>query len=101
LKKFKERSPDVWRVHAFEQAPGMYLAHVKAHEIQGLEVKVSGDLVGTIGVSMTHPLARDQIAGRGDGFVYVNGLLPAIIHQYDRHGELTAFFNQKYSMPES
>jgi beta-1,4-mannosyl-glycoprotein beta-1,4-N-acetylglucosaminyltransferase len=101
LKKFKERSPDVWRAHAFEQAPGMYLGYAREQKIQGLEIKPSGHIVGTIGLSLTHHLARDQIEGRGDGFVYVNGLVPEIIHQYDRHGELVAFFNQKYSMPQS
>jgi hypothetical protein len=101
LNKVKERSPDVWKQNILDQAPGMYLGYAKEQKIQGLEIKPSGHIVGTIGLSLTHHLARDQIEGRGDGFVYVNGLVPEIIHQYDRHGELVAFFNQKYSMPQS
>jgi hypothetical protein len=99
LNKVKERSPDVWKQNVLDQAPGMYLVYAKEQKIQGLEIKPSGHIVGTIGLSVYHDLAQDRIKGYA-GVVYVNDLMPAVIHQYDRQGELLAFFNQKYSISQ-
>jgi hypothetical protein len=55
-----------------------------------IELKNNGDIVGTIGLCITHP---DHVGDMKieNGVIYLDGKIPAIIHQYDRSPEL---FNQ-------
>ena len=55
-----------------------------------IQLKDNGDIVGTIGLCLTHPEHVDDMKFE-NGVIYLNGKIPAIIHQYDRSPEL---FNQ-------
>ena len=90
------RSPETMVV---DQTITTYLAHLYPYEQLQRTVKISGDIVGTIGVSSSqaeHDNPRDEIVF-DMGKIFVNGMLPAIIHQYDRNKFLMDYFNIRYS----
>lgn len=59
-------------------------------------LKTNGDIVGTIGISVTHSNARDIITINNLNLLSVNGTIPLIVHQYDRHQQLVDFFETLY-----
>jgi hypothetical protein len=52
-----------------------------------IELKNNGDIVGTIGLCITHPEHVGDMKIE-NGVIYLDGKIPAIIHQYDRSPEL-------------
>ena len=52
-----------------------------------IELKNNGDIVGTIGLCITHPEHTGNMVVEND-VIYLDGKVPAIIHQYDRSPEL-------------
>jgi hypothetical protein len=60
-----------------------------------LEIKLNGDIVGTLGQTITSIAPADLITHTQDA-VGVNGYFPAVIHQYDRHAELIKFYSGIY-----
>lgn len=61
-----------------------------------IEIKNNGDIVGTIGHCITHPNHSGDMKLDGD-VIYLDGKIPAIIHQYDRSPDLFAHFSKVYS----
>lgn len=59
-------------------------------------VKNNGDIVGTIGVSICSDHAHDQVV-LDKGLISVNGMTPAIVHQYDRSQILSNYYLGLYS----
>jgi hypothetical protein len=64
---------------------------------QALDVvtKTNGDIIGTVGISLTVTEALDVITISNNA-VLVNGITPSVIHQYDRHQTLVDFFERMY-----
>lgn len=60
-----------------------------------VNLHTNGDIVGTIGQSVTQARAQD-IVTTSEGNILVNGFSPAIIHQYDRHEILKDFIFNLY-----
>lgn len=59
-------------------------------------LKPNGNIVGTIGISVTHSNAKDIITINNLNLLSVNGNIPLIVHQYDRHQQLVDFFETMY-----
>lgn len=59
-------------------------------------IKDNGDIVGTIGHCITHPNHSGDMKLEGD-VIYLDGKVPAIIHQYDRSPDLFNHFSKVYS----
>jgi len=55
----------------------------------------NGDLVGTVGQSVTQERAKD-IVTLAENKILLNGTAPAVIHQYDRHQALIDFVSNLY-----
>lgn len=62
---------------------------------QATEVKNNGDIVGTIGHCITHPDHSGDMKLEGD-IIYLDGKVPAIIHQYDRSPDLFNHISRVY-----
>ena len=60
------------------------------------DVKDNGNIVGTIGHCITHPNHSGVMKLENDT-IYLDGKIPAIIHQYDRSPELFNHFSKIYS----
>jgi hypothetical protein len=60
-----------------------------------IELKDNGDIVGTIGLCITHPDHVGDMKMENDT-IYLDGKVPAIIHQYDRSPELFKHFSDVY-----
>lgn len=83
-----------------DQAVTSYIAHTYSMDKLPRTIKVSGDIVGTIGISLSeaeHDGPRDEII-LNMGKIYVNGKIPDLIHQYDRSQFLKDYFNTRYSI---
>lgn len=95
LLKIKSQRPDVYAGITVDQAIANYIGHVDNQNLN-LEIRSNGDIVGTIGLSMTVGSAKDQIVFK-NGSILVNHNKPSIVHQYDRHQKLSDFYSLKYS----
>ena len=60
-----------------------------------VELKSSGDIVGTIGCSIYHVEASDKITHDNE-FIYVNGAKPQVVHQYDRSEPILEMISKLY-----
>jgi hypothetical protein len=90
------RSPETMVV---DQTITTYLAHLCPQEYLPRTIKFNGDIIGTVGVSISeaeHGRPRDEIVF-DMGKIYVNGQMPAVIHQYDRNQFLIDYFGVRYS----
>lgn len=61
-----------------------------------IELKDNGDIVGTIGLCITHPEHTGDMKLEND-MIYLDGKIPAIIHQYDRSPELFEQISELYT----
>ena len=59
------------------------------------ELKNSGDIIGTVGCSISKSISSDKITSDSE-FIYVNGNKPAVIHQYDRSAQLSEMISKLY-----
>jgi hypothetical protein len=64
--------------------------YYKTNHIKELIAKNNGNIVGTIG--LTREINPSKLEMRKDG-MYVHGMKPAVIHQYDRSKEFTNYFH--------
>jgi beta-1,4-mannosyl-glycoprotein beta-1,4-N-acetylglucosaminyltransferase len=97
LNLIRTQSPDIWKHHVLDQTPSIYLCYVREEKIQGLQIKKNGDIVGTIGLSISQHDAADRVMRQGN-VITVNNMASAVIHQYNRHADLMEFVNQKYKV---
>jgi beta-1,4-mannosyl-glycoprotein beta-1,4-N-acetylglucosaminyltransferase len=72
-----------------DQALLNYLYHTDKLKSIDCKLNVNGETVGTVGLSVTHELAKDLVEIKNN-LVYINDMCPAIVHQYDRSAKLTA-----------
>jgi hypothetical protein len=94
LLTIKSARYDMYRSVNIDQAILNYIAYKNRQDIK-LEIKLNGDIVGTVGLTVTRPEASDLITHTSEA-VSINGYFPSIIHQYDRHAELVKFYSSKY-----
>ena len=64
---------------------------------ENIELKTNGDIVGTIGLCITHPDHVGDFKLSSDTF-YLNGKVPAVIHQYDRSPEMFNKISEIYNV---
>lgn len=92
LHSVKTQNKEVYTIN-IDQGIHNYI-YYKTNHIQGLVSKKNGNIVGTIG--LTREINPDKLVMKKDG-MYVHGIKPAVIHQYDRSEEFTRYF---YSLNE-
>jgi hypothetical protein len=94
LLDIKNHRYDMYRSVNIDQSILNYIAYKNTQDLK-LEIKLNGDIVGTVGLTITRKEATDLITHTNDS-VSINGFFPAIVHQYDRHEELVKFYSTKY-----
>lgn len=102
--KIKKDKLDVFKNTILDQAIVNYLGYMILRDNKNVTLKPSGDVVGTLGATLgavpgdagTLP-ATDSILMNGYS-IMINSLIPAIIHQYDRHTGLKSLFDNKYQI---
>lgn len=57
------------------------------------EVRKSGDFIATIGLTCQEDPDKIKME---DGYVKVDGMIPYIVHQYNRSNEIINFYGEKY-----
>lgn len=62
------------------------IRYLKVKEL-GHEIKLNGDIVGSIGHSMLHEKSTDLIKFENN-LIYVNDQLPSVVHQYTQYDKL-------------
>jgi len=82
---------DVLYTHGIDQGIINYITRTT-----NLTTKPNGDVIGTIGHSITNKMAVDIISKQQD-HITVNGAIPVVIHQYDRSPDLTRFYDSLYA----
>jgi hypothetical protein len=60
-----------------------------------IQLKDNGDIVGTIGLCITHPKHTGNMKIENDA-IYLDGKIPAIIHQYDRSPDIFNYISKLY-----
>jgi hypothetical protein len=89
----KETKPEIYKKNYFDQSIFNFIGY----ELAGSDLKIfpNGELVGTLCLSSLSKNAKDKIDIENN-MVTVNGLYPAVIHQYDRNKKVTDFLIKKY-----
>lgn len=90
--QLKEKNPNAYRINV-DQGIHNYIAHSTDRYFPNGTIKDNGDIVGTVGLTMSKDPAAVTIE---DDIVLVKGKKPAVIHQYDRWPSLTELFHKKY-----
>jgi hypothetical protein len=94
LMQIQDKNPRICHEMLLDQviANHIYYFQDKGNQI---ELKDNGDIVGTIGLCITHPDHVGDMKMENDT-IYLDGKVPAIIHQYDRSPELFKHFSDVY-----
>jgi hypothetical protein len=95
LSKVQKKSPHICWEMLLDQVITNHICHVESVG-DFMQIKDNGDIVGTIGHCITHPNHSGDMKLDGD-VIYLDGKVPAIIHQYDRSPELFSHFSRVYS----
>lgn len=103
LKVFNEALMELHKVNpqvCYEMLLDQVLANhlYYKHSIgETVELKDNGDIVGTIGLCITHP---DHVGDfkLDNGTFYLNGKVPAVIHQYDRSPDMFNAISEIYNV---
>ena len=67
-----------------------------------LSIKKNGEVMGNVGLSLVHKWASDKITlDLKTNLVSVNGMIPSILHQWDRNPVLSYLFDKTYSLDPS
>jgi len=70
-----------------------YLFHLRSDLFINPSIKKNGDYIATVGITtLEYP---HKIEFFGDK-IQVNGLIPSIVHQYNRSGQMTEMYNSLY-----
>lgn len=95
LFQLHKRNPQVCREMLLDQVIANELFYF-GHQKDSVVIKDNGDIVGTIGHCITHPDHSDKLEVINNVF-YVNGKIPAVIHQYDRSKQFYDLISGVYS----
>ena len=95
LQTIKESNPHAYRNVVIDQAIVNHIVYTQANQL-ALTIKSNGDVIGTIGQTVTKEQAVDIVTKQQDHLT-VNGHIPPIIHQYDRSPDLTQFYDSLYA----
>lgn len=92
FRQLKEKNPNAYRTNV-DQGIHNYIAHSTNRYFSDGTIKDNGDIVGTIGLTLTKDPSKIRVV---DGAVHVGDMRPAVIHQYDRSAELIELYHKKY-----
>jgi hypothetical protein len=95
LVQIQKANPAICRKMLLDQVIANHIFYFQENG-KATEVKNNGDIVGTIGHCITHPNHSGDMKLEDD-VIYLDGKIPAIIHQYDRSPELFDHFSKVYS----
>lgn len=95
--KIAQHEPEKFKHEVLDQGASIYLGWMWRPQDLHVEVKASGDIIGTVHISIKDPMAQDKVSLHL-GKILVNGLAPALVHQYDRADVLREYFDRKYAI---
>jgi hypothetical protein len=94
LVEIKNKNPNICREMLLDQVITNHICYLQTFGGE-IEIKENGYIVGTIGHCITHPDHSGDMKLEND-VIYLDGGVPAIIHQYDRSPELFEHFSKVY-----
>jgi hypothetical protein len=94
LANIQKNNPSICHEMLLDQVIANYIFYFEEFG-QPTQIKANGDIVGTIGHCITHPNHVGDMKLEGDT-IYLDGKVPAIIHQYDRSPELFNHISKVY-----
>ena len=68
-------------LESIDQGIHNFIGHTKNNIFENFEIKKSGDLIATIGLTSIHHPEKISIEG---GSIFIDGKKPSIVHQYNR-----------------
>lgn len=95
LAQIQNKQPHICHEMLLDQVIANHIFYLQEKKL-ATEIKDNGDIVGTIGHCITHPDHSGDMQLIGDT-IYLDGKVPAVIHQYDRSPELFNFISEKYT----
>lgn len=90
IEDLEAMSVDVMK-HGMDQGILNNICYSPYASIIPITTKKNGDIVATLGVTVDGKLSKDKMTIE-NGVVMINGLKPAVLHQYDRSEELKSLF---------
>ena len=96
LKEFKhieESNPEIYKVGYLDQGVFNYIAYDLTKP--NFKNQPNGSIIGTLCLSSLSKYAKDKIDIQNDK-VTINGIIPAVVHQYDRNKRVFDFLTKKY-----
>lgn len=98
MMRIKIENPHAFSNMIMDQGIVNYFARTDEKETYNITVKENGDIVATVGVTLSDsPLKKDTVLMK-DTHILVNGREPSVIHQYDRIQYLKVLFDIKYQL---
>lgn len=95
LVEIRNKKPNICQEMLLDQVITNHACYLQDFGKQ-IEIKDNGYIVGTIGHCITHPNHSGDMKLEDD-VIYLDGKVPAIIHQYDRSPDLFNHFSKVYS----
>lgn len=96
--KIKTERPDSFSNVILDQAVVNYLSRLDESIVNDSVVKINGDMVATLGIPTSSAFNHtDQVLINGYT-IMVNGLVPRLIHQYDRNEILRNLYHERYKL---
>jgi len=90
-----QKNPNLYRSN-IDQGLHNFLAYKSGGEFDNFQIKETGDLVGTIGLTLTY--SPEDITTDEDGNILVKNKIMPIIHQYDRSKPISEMIEKKYEI---
>ena len=95
LLELQRHNPQVCYEMLLDQVIANYIFHNSPNSL--CTIKDNGDIIGTIGHCITYPTPSGELELK-DGVFYLDGKVPAVIHQYDRSPEYFRIISEKYNV---
>lgn len=95
LLELQRHNPQVCYEMLLDQVIANYIFHNTENDV--VTIKDNGDIIGTIGHCITYPTPSGKLELK-DGIFYLDGKVPAVIHQYDRSPEYFRIISEKYNV---
>lgn len=96
LSQIQQKNPSVCFEMLLDQVIANHMYYFQDNG-ENIELKPNGDIVGTIGLCITHPDHEGDFK-LSCGTFYLNGKVPAVIHQYDRSPEMFNEISEIYNV---
>ncbi len=100
IKYLKANNSEIYRLNT-DQAMLNYIVYLYPNTYKNMQIKKSGNLIGTIGITVNGTSDKkinpnNHIIFVQNNYIYVNNQIPAVIHQYDRSDVLIHFIDSLY-----